>query len=383
MLTNTAIEAMAVGAMLRDDRVRGLQIRRNAGGWSWLLYYRNRLDEERRPRLGPYPELSISKAREVAKELLGQVAAGKDPAAMWAAEKRQPTMDELWLRVEKDRYNDDSKDWHRKAKAYYKDVISPRLGDRRVPTIEYEDVDQLHTSLSDSPASANHVVAVISVMLDQAERWKIRTLGTNPCRLIERYTIRKRTRYATEDELPRLAERFERNAIENPRRLPAITFLYLVLFTGARPMEIAGAVPSQLERFETDGKVYGLLRLDRHKTAEDTGEQRVVHVPAQALALLDRLPADRRSLTGLTTVPGRIWREIRKEIGANDLWARDLRRTFGTVALSNGVSLSQVGELLGHASVQTTKIYAKLMHEQGKAASGVTANAIEGLMKKA
>jgi site-specific recombinase XerD len=42
------------------------------------------------------------------------------------------------------------------------------------------------------------------------------------------------------------------------------------------------------------------------------------------------------------------------------------------VGLSNGISLSQLGELLGHKSAQTTKIYGKLMEDAAhQAAAGV------------
>jgi integrase len=59
-------------------------------------------------------------------------------------------------------------------------------------------------------------------------------------------------------------------------------------------------------------------------------------------------------------MPSHLWRKIRKEAGCEDLWARDSRRTFATIGMSNGVKMDTVSELLNHSSVQTTKTYAKL-----------------------
>jgi site-specific recombinase XerD len=58
-----------------------------------------------------------------------------------------------------------------------------------------------------------------------------------------------------------------------------------------------------------------------------------------------------------------------------------MRRTFATVALSNGVPIGQVGELLGHASTQTTKIYAKLLEETAHAAAAKTAGLMAGMLQ--
>jgi site-specific recombinase XerD len=46
-----------------------------------------------------------------------------------------------------------------------------------------------------------------------------------------------------------------------------------------------------------------------------------------------------------------------------DLRLDDLRRSFASVALSAGVDLHQVSQLLGHKSAQTRRAYAYLVEE--------------------
>lgn len=50
------------------------------------------------------------------------------------------------------------------------------------------------------------------------------------------------------------------------------------------------------------------------------------------------------------------------------LLVHDLRRSYASIGLSVGVSLSQIGQLLGHTSSQTTARYAFLIDDAAKAA---------------
>ena len=66
-------------------------------------------------------------------------------------------------------------------------------------------------------------------------------------------------------------------------------------------------------------------------------------------------------------VPGRpivniqkSWRRIRTLAAIEDVRLNDLRHTFASVAVSNGVSLHIVGGLLGHTQPRTTARYAHL-----------------------
>ena len=372
MISDMDIEALPVGRHLSDGQVPGLAARRNATGVSFLLYYRTGEGVQRRPKIGSYPGMSIAEARKVAVRMLARVAIGHDPMAERLAARSEPTLDDLAARCERDHYHRTA--WHREAMRLYGKKVAPQLGRRRLRDLGYEDIAELHRRLSASPATANRTVAVISRMFNFAERWGWRDMGSNPCRHIERYPERARRRYATAKEIAKLGAALERYAAD-PAHVSGVAFIHVMLFSGARPSEILNGTPAMLERVEREDGVYGVLRLPNGKTG-----RRDVFLPPQAMSVIDRLPEDRSTLVGRSTMPRRLWRKIGKEIGCEDLWLRDLRRTFATIALTNGVTVGQVGELLGHASMQTTKIYAKLTEDGAHIAAATVAGKLEELL---
>jgi integrase len=378
-LTSSAIRRLPSGAELKDTTVPGLSVRAHGSGKSYLLYYRTRGGKVRRPKIGDCDAITLTEARAIARDMLAQVAAGGDPAGQRAAARKEPTLNDLWDRCELEHWHR-GKQWDKEAKRIYDRYIRPRHGSDKVTSIGYGEIHKIHASMAAEPFQANRVVAVIGKMLKLAERWEMRPIGSNPCPHIARYREPSRRRYARPDEIAKLGPILDRLAPENPS---GVAFLYLLLFSGARPSEIENGTPAMLERLkrvEGEGEntrtvVYGVLRLDDGKTG-----QRDVFLPPQAMTVIDRLPANRKHLAGRGHLPRKLWERVRDEAGCPDLWARDMRRTFATVGYSTGVDKRVMGNLLGHASPQTTEIYAKLMEDPAHAAAAKTAEAIEKLL---
>lgn len=374
-LTNTAINAMRQGAELKDGFIPGLSIRCHASGHSWMLYYRPKIAREskaRRLKIGSFPTITIARAREIARDLLTQVAAGRDPKFERNRSADAPDIDALWKICEHAVWNT-GKAWSKEAKRIYRANIGPKIGRVKVGQLAYAQVKALHNAMWETPIQANRVLAVLSRMIKEAERLELRDRGTNPCGLVKHYAARQRKRFATAEELAKLGPVLDAFA-QDPKHVSGVAFLYILLFSGARPSEVENGTPEMLER--VDGGA-GVLRFPDGKTGP-----RDVYLPAQAMAVIDRLPAQRERLAGRAHMPRRLWALIRKKVGAPDLWARDMRRTFATAALSGGTPIGIVGELLGHKSAATTKIYAKLFEEHAHAAAASTATAVQKMLEK-
>ena len=95
-LNERNIRAALPGDVLRDSRIRGLHLRVFAGRKTFYLYFRTKAGVERRPKLGDYGSISLSDVRDVAREMLGEVAAGRDPSKERADARGEATLKDLW-----------------------------------------------------------------------------------------------------------------------------------------------------------------------------------------------------------------------------------------------------------------------------------------------
>lgn len=360
-LTNDLIKAAAPGAVLRDDKVPGLHCRVFANSRAFYLRYRTKGGIERKPKLGEWPTLSLTAARRIAGEMLEQVAAGQDPSRVRQEERAAPIMRELadrYMRAHGDRKKSGKED-----RRMWDQYVLPALGGRKVADIRVVDVEDLLADLA--PTMANRVRSLLSKAFNLAIKWEMAT--RNPTTGTSRNPERKRRRYLSAEEAALLADRLRSHAAAKPQ---AVAFIWLLIYTGARPSELAAAKPSDLKG--------NAIVLREHKT-DGTGDDRVVHLPPQALAILAGLPKG-DTLLGIQN-PRRLWETILDETGIQNLRLYDLRHSFASLALAQGYTLGQIGELLGHRSTQTTSRYAHLIDEAAKEAAGRTADAFDAFAK--
>lgn len=373
---------MQPGAVLRDDVVTGLEVRAFANGSSsYYLWFRTKLGKARHPKLGGTDLFTLAEARKAARDMLLKVANGADPIADRAGVRGEPTMRDLWTKW-RELKGQDKKTADQDMRVWLK-IIEPKHGDKRVRSFSYEDADAMHRSLGATPYMANRVLQLYSAMFTFAERpLKWRDQHTNPCRGIEHYPEIARRRFANKAELPRIEAALQAELAHaatmkraSYRQAPQfVAFLYLLLYTGARPGEIEMAQRSWLEPLPDGG---GVFRLPDSKTG-----QRNLYLPPQAMQIMAGLPQFADGTICGCKQPVHTWRRIRKAAGCPDLrMYPDLRRSFATVAMGpGGQAMSVVGGLLGHKTTQTTMIYARLMEETASAAVGSAGNKMAELM---
>jgi len=362
-LNEKSIKAALPGEVLKDANIKGLHLRCFAESKGFYLYYRTKAGMQRRPKLGDHGSITLAQARKVAQEMLAQVAAGRDPSLDRADARAEPTMQDLW-----DEY------WKRhgaKKKSSDQDLrnwnlhILPRFAKNKLSAMTYSMVADLMDDMKGSPIAANRTLALLSKMFNFGHR-PLEWLDKNPCNGVQRYKEVKRKRYMRGEEAAKIAELLDAAAKDSPA---SVAFIYLLILTGARKGEIADAKWAWL-----DGNI---LNLPDSKTGAKS-----VYLPPQALDVLDRLPRTNGTITGIQS-PKKLWERVRKDAGCPDLRLHDLRHSFASAALAAGLSLAQIGELLGHKSTQTTKRYAHLVEDVATAAATAAADRIMVGMKKA
>ncbi|MBZ0216444.1 MAG: site-specific integrase [Fimbriimonadaceae bacterium] len=383
-ITKRSVDAFQPGdkdTFLWDDDLPGFGLKVTPSGRKvYLIQYRmgGRKGRTRRFTVGMHGVLTPDRARLEAKKLLGNVAAGRDPAD--ARDKAKATMSvgevlERFLaeHVDAKLKASTATEYHRTAKLY----VRPALRHRLISDVKRSDIARLHHSLKDKPYQANRTVALLSKLFNWAEKHGLRPDGTNPCRHVEKYPEQARERFLSEAELARLGTALreaQTGETESPWVIAAIRLLSL---TGARLGEI---LTLKWEYVDFDR---ASLRLPDSKTGQKT-----IYLNAPALEVLAGVPR----LEGNAYVicgdkPGahlvnlqKPWRRIRKTAGLEDVRLHDLRHSFASVAAAGGLSLPIIGALLGHSLPQTTARYAHLSADPLKAASDAIAGRIASAM---
>ncbi|HEV2517902.1 MAG TPA: site-specific integrase [Devosia sp.] len=359
-------------AYLWDDELTGFGVKITpAGKKVFLIQYRvgGAKGRTRRVTLGHLGPVTCDEARTRAKELLGMVKTGKDPAEERDRRKAEKTFGETITSFEKAHVDLKTKD--RTAEEYKRALklhVPEKLRRRPIGDIGRADMEQLHQDLSDTPTMANKVIAILSKLFSWAEKTGLRPAGENPCRYVERYDEVKRERFLAPDELGNLGK-----ALAADERQYVVAAIRLLLFTGARVSEILTAEWSWVDLAK------GTIRLPDSKTGRKT-----LHLNAPALEVLNGLAKVKDNpfiIVGdiekahLVNIQ-KPWRAIRKAAGLDDVRLHDLRHTFASVGVEGGASLVMVGTLLGHTQPQTTKRYAHLANDPQRVAADAIAKRI-------
>ena len=352
-----------------------------AGRKVYLIQYRlgGRKGRTRRVTLGTHGKITAHQARLQANMLLGDVAAGRDPASQRDNAGAGTTLSDAFKQfaqqhIETKLKPRSAEEYMRLARLY----VLPALGKRLLIEIQRSDIARLHHSMKDKPYPANRTVALLSKFFNWCEKQGLRPDGSNPCRHIEKYKEHKRERFLSDEELARLGAALataERSGTVTPWTLAAIRLLAL---TGARLSEVLTLKWDYVDCARRQ------LRLPDSKTGRKS-----IYLNDAALNVLESIPrlhANPYVICG--EKPGahlvniqKPWRRVRRLADLDDVRLHDLRHSFASVAVGGGMSLPVIGALLGHSTPQTTHRYAHVGMDPLNKASNAVSNHIANAMK--
>ena len=386
-LNRTNIERLAVTGsryIVTDTEIPGFRIVVSAKGKkAFYLRYRvggGRAGTIREPKIGDFGLVTPEQARKIALDWSSEVRSGGDPSNERQQRRAAPNMGMLF-----DRYLLEHATVHKKPssvrndRSIIKGHLTPVFGSLKVTEVAREDVIRFHRSLSDRPYQANRALALLSKAFSLAEYWGWRSDRTNPTLHVRKYPEEKRRRYLSTEESFRLSETLKRADKDGflmvpdqdgeLRRKPvlpqAVAVIRLLLFTGARAMEI---ISMRWEWLDIPNRELGL--------PESKIGFRIIHLNDAAVDVLNDIiavPGNPYVITGnkegshLVNIKDP-WKVIRDDAGLLNFRLHDLRHSFASYAVSSGMSLPIVGALLGHSQPSTTARYAHLASDPLKAA---------------
>jgi integrase len=172
-------------------------------------------------------------------------------------------------------------------------------------------------------------------------------------------------RFLTEQEIARLAAALDASAEISGNPYPSAA-IKLLLLTGSRRGEI-----QTLKWEHVDFERQCLRRLPDSKTGA-----KIIYLNAPAIELLSTIPRIKGNpgvINGakgdcLTSGLDKVWYRVRKAAGLDDVRLHDLRHSFASMGVADGISLPLIGALLGHKHTTTTARYAHLSADPIRAA---------------
>src|SRR6056297_256308 len=223
---------------------------------------------------------------------------------------------------------------------------------------------QLETGLKN--ATINKHIFLLNRLIRTAEEWQVIPDGVRPPRCLKKLPAGDyRQRFLSQEEIRRLIL-----ACEQIRHPFLSLFIRFLMLTGARKGEARTA------KWQDIDQERGVWCVPVSKN----GRSRRIMLSSAALSVLSQTKEKSRALD-LPVGPGDFlfinprtrtryntfhvaYFKARDMAGLPDVRIHDLRHTYASLLINNGVSLYEVQELLGHCSPAMTQRYAHLLPNQ-------------------
>jgi integrase len=309
--------------------------------------------------IGPFGPLTVEQAREAARQILSEATLGGDPALDRKRKREEviPTF-EQWAadylsEAQRTRKRPDAIAWNlKRAVAAWRN--------RRLDTIDAEDVSLLFLAARKTPIGANRLLATIRACFQAAVKKKL--IRENPAAGIEPNRENPpRARVLSDEELGRLWTAIE--AEPDPHVRGAFR---LLLETGARLGEVLGA------RWEDVDLEASRWRLPDPKA----GTAQTIVLAESTAEWLGKLPREEDCpflFPGIDPEKHRAdlkkpWERVRKAAGLGDATLHDIRRTFGKL-VAREAGLHMASALLRHSDPRiTAAVYAPMAEAEMRSA---------------
>ncbi len=244
--------------------------------------------------------------------------------------------------------------WEKELGHFYLKDIRPSLISQKKQKLLSEPTDK---GVLRSGSTCNRYLATLSHLMSTCEKqWE--WIADNPVRKISREKeSRERTRFLSPEERKRLLMACKES--DNPLLL---TFVAVQLSTGCRYNEVRHLKYTDIDLFR------GTITIRESKN----GDMRSVPIRGFALELLKGLVKAHPSLGYIFPSKNksqpldlrRAYRTAIKRAKLKNFRGHDIRHSYATEMLAQGLSLGEIGHLLGHRSVSVTKRYAHLLESR-------------------
>jgi len=195
--------------MIWDTVQRGFALRIEVTGRKAYKTVYSRHNRVRWVTLGATDAIGLADARQLAAEIMLDVARGKDPAAERRAARFTGTFSELAGRYVEEYSKRKNRSWIQADRLVRRNLV-PAIG--KLPAAEITRADiKAAIAKVESPAVQNQTLAAASAIFSWALREEIGGIKTNPCVGVERNETKSRERVLADSEIPRFWAEFDKH----------------------------------------------------------------------------------------------------------------------------------------------------------------------------
>ena len=350
-----------------DDEIKGFGCRiLPSGHKTYVFHYTSPTTRKYSYlKIGIHGNYTVDLARDKAKKWCADIAQDIDPKEQKKekeVETQQSLLFEDFWQVFTKKYIEQ----HHKPSTINRDssriknYILPFFGKKSIAKIERKDIIAFKDSMSHIKGNCTKCLRLLTTAFNQAELWEYRPHSSNPCRGVPKTPDKKMERFLSIAELERLEKTLserETSALASPYTVNAFR---LIIYTGCRLGEVLSL------QWDDVDLPNNCLRLKDSKTGK-----RTIPLNEHAIKILHNVQkqADNPYVfcgdkpgTHLVTVQ-KTWERIRKQAGIPDVRIHDLRHSFASFMIMNGLNIFEVSKLLGHADIKTTMRYAHLTNQ--------------------
>ena len=357
-----------------DTSQRGLMLEvRASGGKTFYQRYTDDHGRERQFKIGAADVITLDQARRHARTVLAHAVLGDDPQARRRELRATPSINAFVA----ERYLPHVKSYKRSwqtDETILRIHILPVLGtlaDDEVTTEAVAGLLERMRTAGYASGTTNRVLVLIRYLYNLGRKWKVAGMSQNPTLGLSTAPDVHRERFLSAEETQRLIA-----ALHVDENRVAARAIMLLLLTGARRNEITQA------KWEYVNWQRRALLVPLSKS----GKPRAIALNAPAIELLRAINrTDGNPYIFPSEVTGRPspslyfpWDRIRERAGLYSVRLHDLRHSFASFLVNQGVSLYVVQGLLGHSHARTTQRYAHLAQQTLLDAADVVGAIVSG-----
>lgn len=265
------------------------------------------------------------------------------------------------------------------------------LAKKKANDFSHEDAARLHSSMEETPGSANRAVQLGRAMFNFGIKTRFISRTDNPFGGVSLYRENERDRVLSDKEAAKLLTALEAIPAIHSRERTLRDFLLLSLLTGARKSNVMTMRWDEIDLKEGTWSI----------PAEKTKTQRAQLIPLgemenEVLTEREQLLKDSgvieddcpwvfpgKGAAGHMIDPGNAWETLREQLGMSDLWIHDLRRSLASSMANTGADVSIVRAALNHTDTRTTlKAYIRTSQQVQLEARQKAQNAWREAMKR-